>query len=112
MSVHVGLPNSLPWFYHIHFLDRQCIYYSGKGRFFFEKGSIITTPVLTFFIYMFVTSLIQASRNNIPGVSQCDKEERLLCWNFSGCIKVWKEYRKEESQEVDDKVQTKPWNGT
>lgn len=58
------------------------------GIFFFENGNIMTSPVLTFFMDMFVASVTQASRNDIPGVIQCDKEEKSLCWNFSGYLRV------------------------
>ena len=96
-----------------HFLDTQCICHSCIIRdFFFENGNIMTSPMLTFFMDMFVTSVTQTSRNNIPGVIQCDEEEKSLCWNFSGYLRVQEESRKEESQEADDKVQTKLWNGT
>lgn len=74
------------------------------SKVFFENGNIMTSPVLTFFMDMFVTSVTQTSRNNIPGVIQCDEEEKSLCWNFSGYLRVQEESRKEESQEADDKV--------
>lgn len=48
----------------------------------------MTTLVFTFFMYMFVAFVTQASRNNISGVIQFDKEERSLCWNVSGYLRV------------------------
>lgn len=43
----------------------------------------MTSPVLTFFMDMFVASVTQAS-----GIIQCDKEEKSLCWNFSDYLRV------------------------
>lgn len=100
-----SLTNSLPWFQHVPFPRHSMLLsFLYCQRFFFENGNIMTSPVLTFFMDMFVTSVTQTSRNNIPGVIQCDEEEKSLCWNFSGYLRVQEESRKEESQEADDKV--------